>query len=189
MKAIYIILAVALFFSFQGCKKDKTDNDKTVANFIPTGLEARVPTDISFFNSSKNATSFFWKLGDGSTSTEANPIHNYTTIGTYFITLKATGPNGVDSVCKQITLGKAADPSKTDISYYLDKCDNTTPVSAIFHTINPLSIFPAWDFGGGVTSLEKSPIVRFTGPGSFLIKHSTQINGVRDTITLGLTFF
>lgn len=188
MKTVSFLFIAFMIISIHSCKKDSSDTEKVKANFGVIGFDKRVPVDISFINSSANATSFLWSFGDGTTSTNPNPIHNYTAIGTYFMKLKVTGPNGVDSICKQMTLSDIPDPSKTDISYFMDKCEGT-PVNVIFHTLNPQSIFPAWDFGDGVTSLEKSPIIRFSGPGTYLIKHSTQINGRRDTVTLGLTLF
>ncbi|MCC7466355.1 MAG: PKD domain-containing protein, partial [Saprospiraceae bacterium] len=44
----------------------------------------------SFTNTSTNATSYLWDFGDGMTSTEANPVHTYTTPGVYTVTLSAT---------------------------------------------------------------------------------------------------
>ncbi len=54
---------------------------------IPARLS--VPISISFFNQSVNADSFLWDFGDGSTSTDKNPAHNYTVKGTYKVTLTA----------------------------------------------------------------------------------------------------
>jgi gliding motility-associated-like protein len=42
------------------------------------------------FNSSENAISYIWSFGDGTTSNEENPIHNYTTEGEFTITLIAS---------------------------------------------------------------------------------------------------
>jgi PKD repeat protein len=35
-----------------------------------------------------------WSFGDGTTSTEQNPIHQYAKGGDYIVTLEATGPQG-----------------------------------------------------------------------------------------------
>ncbi len=188
MKVILGIFLAGFILTLQACKKDKV-SDETVANFSLAGYDKALPATITFVNNSSNATSYFWELGDGTTSTLPNLSHSYSAIGTYFITLRATGPKGTDTVCKQMTLSDIPDPSKTYINYFLDKCDGITPVNASFHSINPLSIFHEWDFGDGVRSQEKSPIIRFSGPGTYLIKHSSQINGRRDTTTLGLTFY
>jgi uncharacterized repeat protein (TIGR01451 family) len=39
-----------------------------------------------------------WDFGDGGTSTEVNPVHNYAAVGTYPVTLTATNSYGEDSV-------------------------------------------------------------------------------------------
>ena len=67
---------------------------------------------VNFINQSTQATSYFWEFGDGSTSTQANPSHAYTSplntvyytkpgvagtfsvTGVYKVQLKATNANG-----------------------------------------------------------------------------------------------
>ncbi len=57
-----------------------------VANFTTAAQELSV----TFTNTSANASSYLWNFGDGFTSTEANPVHTYTTPGTYTVTLSAS---------------------------------------------------------------------------------------------------
>jgi|GEM_PF-1473149 len=45
---------------------------------------------VSFTNNSINATDYLWSFNDGSTSTEANPVHLYDTADTYNVTLVAS---------------------------------------------------------------------------------------------------
>ncbi|MDR2010826.1 MAG: carboxypeptidase regulatory-like domain-containing protein [Bacteroidales bacterium] len=49
---------------------------------------------IQFNSNSPNATGFLWNFGDGTTSTESDPIHYYTTSGIYSVELFIT--NGCD---------------------------------------------------------------------------------------------
>ncbi len=44
---------------------------------------------IKFSNSSTGATNFLWDFGDGTTSNDENPTHNYAAIGHYRVLLKA----------------------------------------------------------------------------------------------------
>lgn len=46
----------------------------------------------TFTNTSTNASTYQWDFGDGSTSTELNPVHTYAAEGTYTVKLIATGP-------------------------------------------------------------------------------------------------
>ncbi|MFH2142570.1 MAG: C25 family cysteine peptidase [Bacteroidota bacterium] len=52
-----------------------------------------VPVTVTFTNTSTNATSYLWDFGDGTTSTDENPVHTYTVLGNYTVTL--TADNGV----------------------------------------------------------------------------------------------
>lgn len=50
--------------------------------------------EIELRNLSKNATSFFWDFGDGTTSEEENPVHRYATNGARQVYLKADNEYG-----------------------------------------------------------------------------------------------
>lgn len=52
--------------------------------------------EVSFLNTSENASIFFWEFGDGTTSTAANPVHVYSAPGVYNVRLTAS--NGTDAV-------------------------------------------------------------------------------------------
>ena len=57
---------------------------------------------VAFRDHSKgNITSWKWDFGDGTTSTERNPIHEYAEdSGRYTVTLFVDGPEGSDRLCK-----------------------------------------------------------------------------------------
>lgn len=63
----------------------------------------------SFTNTSVAATAYFWDFGDGQTSTQANPVHTYTTSGPYTVTLIASSPCGADTMTNALV--GAAEPS------------------------------------------------------------------------------
>lgn len=54
-----------------------------------------------FINTTGSAQSYLWDFGDGTTSTQENPTHEYTSIGNYTIQLIATNPNGSDTIRKE----------------------------------------------------------------------------------------
>jgi PKD repeat protein len=69
---------------------------KPVANFVYT----KQTIGVNFQNSSSNVmptTVYFWTFGDGLTSTEENPFHNYAKNGSYKVVLKVTNENISDS--------------------------------------------------------------------------------------------
>ncbi len=48
----------------------------------------------TFTNTSVNGDTYLWDFGDGTTSTEENPVHTYPGNGLYTVVLTATNPNG-----------------------------------------------------------------------------------------------
>jgi len=180
MKTSSAILALFLLFSLS-CNKSDSPAVVTDANFSISGYEIPAPSTISFINTSQNATSYLWDFGDGSTSTQAAPIHTYALDGTYPLRLKATGPTGVDSICKLVSIS-APPNGGSAMAYFFDRCSGT-PVGALFKTVNPLSTGVYWDFGNGAVAAARDAIVQYTLPGDYTVKHSTVINGVRDTLT------
>lgn len=62
-----------------------------IANFTMNPSTVYIPDQEVFFrNSSVNATMYLWEFGDGSTSSDFNPVHTYLALGTYDVTLVAT---------------------------------------------------------------------------------------------------
>jgi PKD domain/PKD-like domain len=81
------------------------------------------PSNINFNSSaSVGAVSYFWKFGDGFTSTLANPTHAYTSSGTYtaclIVSNTAPAPQGqpspcpscIDSICKSVIINNLPSP-------------------------------------------------------------------------------
>jgi len=89
-----------------------------VADFIAAPLTAPSLYDFAFTNLSTDSESWLWDFGDGETSTDENPVHDYAADGTYTVTLTATGPGGVDVETKVAYL-IVADPYD-DIESYAD---------------------------------------------------------------------
>jgi PKD repeat protein len=68
-----------------------------VADFVAAPLTGAAPLNVSFESrSAGNISSFLWNFGDGQTSTEQNPVHQYLSAGIYTVTLEVVGPEGSD---------------------------------------------------------------------------------------------
>ena len=63
---------------------------------------------VTFENLSQNATSYLWDFGDGKTSTEENPVHEYADYGDYTVKLTATNASGSKSYEEELNLIKRA---------------------------------------------------------------------------------
>ena len=59
----------------------------SVSDFSYTNISS---SEISFNNNSLNANEFEWNFGDGTTSNEQNPVHNFLNEGEFTVTLTAT---------------------------------------------------------------------------------------------------
>jgi len=79
------------------------------ADFSASGTSScSAPLSVNFTNNSTNTTTYLWDFGDGTTSTDANPTHNYSALGSYNVVLTASaGICGDDTETKigYITVG------------------------------------------------------------------------------------
>jgi gliding motility-associated-like protein len=95
------------FTSVSGCDSivttSLTVNEFPVSDFYMT---EDGPGDLNFqcFDLSQNATSWLWNFGDGQTSIESNPIHDYNQFDTYTVMLTATNACGTDTSIQILAL-------------------------------------------------------------------------------------
>jgi gliding motility-associated-like protein len=93
-----------------GCIGKTTVTINVAAQPIPSFTETVpspcTPQQLQFTNTTPgDSLTFMWRFGDGSSSTEENPLHNYSSTGKFKVTLVVTSPNGcVDSVSKEETV-------------------------------------------------------------------------------------
>ena len=90
-----------------------------MANFV---IEELGDGQFSLTNTSENATSYLWNFGDGTTSTEANPVHTYTSNGAFTIelTVESCGITVTYSqtvLVTTLTIGEV-NPTKKEIRIY-----------------------------------------------------------------------
>jgi len=91
-----------------GCGTVKTDSALVYTFPSPKALFTPVPDSaltgqfVSFVNLSSNATSYFWNLGNGVTSTDTTPYTQYDALGNYVVYFIATNGGCRDSVADTI---------------------------------------------------------------------------------------
>jgi hypothetical protein len=73
-----------------------------VAAFASDTTIGILPFEVQFSDSSTGfITSWEWDFGDGSTSTDQNPVHTYEVADTFTVSLTVTGPDGTDTETKE----------------------------------------------------------------------------------------
>lgn len=92
-----------------------------------------------FLNQSLDATSYLWEFGDGTTSTEENPVHNYTTAGCFKVTLAAKS----DCLPQSYIFSKYV---AVDAPHFWKPM--TLPAPPLFQQIQYLDSTQAWAFEG-----------------------------------------
>lgn len=133
-------------------------------------------TTVSIENQSTNASTYLWMFGDGATSTEAHPTHQYASYGNYVITLIATNVCGDDTSELAIILGTIPNAA---FSYNDQNGCAPFEVQFIDQTQNnPTSWL--WTFEGGTpnTSTLQHPIITYQDPGVYSVSlQATNANG------------
>lgn len=85
-----VILLLFAVLCFNSCKKEPTPT----AMFKASTTNAMVGDNIYFANNSMDADHYEWDFGDGSTSTQSNPSHSYSSQGVYYVQLTAYSLKG-----------------------------------------------------------------------------------------------
>jgi|GEM_PF-5034901 len=82
----------------------QTEPSAAVADFKLTNPDEIIKegTYLNLINTSQNAKSFLWDLGDGTTSTEAAPNHLYPKCGSYNVKLTVTDSNGEQTSVEKV---------------------------------------------------------------------------------------
>lgn len=110
--------------------------DPPAADFSATPTSGETPLEVTFTDSSTNEpTGWTWDFGDGQTSTEQNPTHEYAEAGTYTVTLTASNDGGSDDVVKRDLIKVTPPPnpvcaSLQELKATLEKVTDIEPSAA-----------------------------------------------------------
>lgn len=182
---------IKLINDFGGCVDSITktvtiQGKPTVAFSSASNIGCTIPHTVSFTNNTSNSFSTLWKFGDGSTSTDNNPSHTYTSVGKYTVTLIVTNAGGcVDSLTK-VDFVKLVPVEIDSISNLQVKGCVPFIINPVPH-INTTQIISnySWSFGDGGTSNLSDPTHTYNTEGKFDVKLIIQTNlGCRDTLIL-----
>jgi PKD repeat protein len=160
------------------------------SKFVADPKSGKVPLLVKFTDmSTGNPESRDWDFGDGSTSTQANPVHAYTAPGAYHVSL--TVSRGINTDTSTQTLVAGGVPASDFVADSTTVSVNT-PVHFTDKTLNSPTSW-SWNFGDGVTSTEQNPTHAYPVKGIYTVTLTATNNDGRDTevksnyITVGLS--
>lgn len=101
-------------------------------------------------------TTWNWTFGDGGNSTDRNPLHQYTSIGTYDVSLNVTNSTSFDSTTKLNYINISALPAPTVPTFTANKTYTTNPTLPSSFTVTsaapPRMVSYNLSFGDGTWS-------------------------------------
>lgn len=137
----------------------------------------------SFTNESVNATSYEWDFGDGSTSTDESPTHEYEEADTYTVKLVAKNEAGLSAdysfdVDIQAPVTAEFTHLEDDVNY--QKYDFTDASTG--------AVSWMWDFGDGYTATLQNPSHTYAADGVYdVVLTATSVTGFTDEYEVELT--
>jgi len=162
------------YLALQAANCAQCNETTPVADFSGTPTSGDAPLTVSFTDlSANNPDSWSWDFGDGGTSTAQNPTYEYTTAGTYSVTLTAANCAGSDVVTKTdyITVNEPPCTETTPVADFSGTpTSGDAPLTVSFTDLsanNPDSW--SWDFGDGGTSTAQNPTYEYTTAGTYSV--------------------
>jgi len=125
--------------------------------------------DIYFSNQSQRANTYFWDFGDGTTSTEEEPVHQYAEEGAYDIMLVAYSSLGcTDTLVQNITI----EPLLPEVDFTYEPPKGCRPLTVQFRNLSRYADSGSyrWSFGEGEgVSTEENPVYTYYEPGFYTV--------------------
>ena len=191
---IYQVRLVAT--SVNGCtdtaKQTITVSPKPTVSFsVNVASQCLGGNNFVFTNNSSVVTgtiNYQWSFGDGAISALQNPIHNYTSAGTYSVRLIVTSDKGcIDS----FKLNVSAIPKPT-ASFNVNSASQCFTSNNFVFTNTSVAAFGTlsyqWSFGDGGISTTSNPSHTYAGAGTYSVKLITTAGGgCKDSITVPVT--
>ncbi|RMG21574.1 MAG: PKD domain-containing protein, partial [Bacteroidetes bacterium] len=139
----------------------------------------QIPYTVNFVDQSVDADGWIWDFGDGNGSMEQNPVHTYTSLGTFTVTLIAT--NSQTGCSYQSTT--ELDISEPQANFTASNTYGCTGLEVDFSSTSTGAVRYAWDFGDGNTSRRRNPRHVYRDPGTYSVRLVvTNSAGCTDTL-------
>lgn len=150
-----------------------------------------VPLKVQFTDQSLGKVSDWrWDFGDGTSSTERNPSHEFNETGIFSISLSVSGPGGENQVSRKGYVVVSPSPNPLIAGFTMEPSEGIAPLSVKFIDSSTGNINRyLWDFGDGAVTETRNPTHRYTKPGSYIVKLTvygpTGISSADQSVTVG----
>ncbi|WP_370089268.1 PKD domain-containing protein [Ekhidna sp.] len=169
--------------SNDGCVRESESRVDIYSNPTPIFIAENDCADeeILFSNltDETGVSSYFWDFGDGSTSTQREPIHSYSLNGSYTVSLTVETTNGCQTtvsdeiVIYEIPVADFRVSNVCDGSLSLFENESTGSIKSYL-----------WDFGDLTNSTQQNPSKQFLNPGTYNVTLTVQsTNGCTHSVT------
>lgn len=159
--------------------------DYILVNTIPTPSFTSNLNDgtVQFTNQSQNGTAYSWDFGDGGSSTEENPIHNYGVEGDFAVSFTVSNSCGDTTITDTVSVYFAPEASFTAENN--QGCGDSLVVEFGNLTAGFATAYQ-WIFPGGnpAQSIESDPVITYTTPGNYDVTLIASGPGGNDTLTI-----
>lgn len=152
---------------------------KPHADFVYTPATVCPYENVSFTDkSSGNPDYWFWDFGDGSTTSERNPIHQYGDTGWHDVKLIV-----FNNTCPDTTIIKSAVYVNPPIAIFdvVNDCNRKYTKKFADKSLGAKTWF--WEFGDGNTSSEQNPVHTYAGTGTYSVKLTVTNNACTHFLT------
>lgn len=138
------------------------------AGFSENISQGKPPLTVAFTDiTSGKASGWQWDFGDGNSSKEQNPVHQYLTSGSYSVTLTVYNAYQRDAIRKMnlVSVGSIPIPQ-----FQAEPLSGPVPLEVQFHDASAgIPVQWQWDFGDGTGSEEQNPLHIFSVPGVYTV--------------------
>jgi len=138
------------------------------ANFSAIPTSGKVSLNVAFTDKSlRSPTKWKWTFGDGTTSTKQNPMHKYSKVGKYTVTLTATNDKGSNTLTKTDYIIVITKPVANFTS---SVTSGKTPFNVAFtDTSTGIPAGWKWSFGDGTSSTQQNPTHKYSRAGLYTV--------------------
>ncbi|WP_276485395.1 PKD domain-containing protein [Paraflavitalea pollutisoli] len=177
-------------------RKIKTDyitvNPSPQPNFSANKMTACAPSTIQFTDLSDpragSLVKWEWDFGDGGTSDQRNPSHEYTATGFYTVTLRVTSSTGCQSTSSIARFMRIVPGVVPDFSFSAPAtCQAPFNLNFTNLSSGPGTMTYQWNFGNNTNSTDASPTATYAAAGTYTVSLNAVsefgcINNIQKTV-------